>query len=245
MNNEATITKLGQMRLYGMLRAFKTSMEPGIKKNFTVDEFIAHLVESEWDDRYNRRLQRLIKQASFRYQASLEEVIFSTVRNIDKNQILRFSDCNWIKKGENIIITGATGVGKSFIASALGNCGCINGFSVYYSNVLKLFLELNYAQAEGTYIKRMEKLKKMDVLIIDDFGLKTMDSNNRLMLLELIEDRHSIKSVVIASQVPVNKWHDVIGDSTIADAICDRIIHNSYRIELKGESMRIKKKKDS
>ena len=245
MNNEATVEKLGQMRLYGMLRAFKTTIAPEFKNNFTVDEFIAHLVESEWDDRYNRRLQRLIKQASFRYQAGLEEIIFTPARNIDKNQILRFSDCNWIKKGENIIITGATGTGKSFIASALGNCGCVNGFKVYYSNVLKIFSELNYAKADGTYIKRMEKIKKMDLLIIDDFGLKSLDQNNRLILLELIEDRHGLRSIIISSQIPINKWHDVIGDSTIADAICDRIVHNSYRIELKGESMRIKKKKNS
>lgn len=244
MNNEATIEKLQQMKLCGMARAFKTTMESGIKNDFTKDELIAHLVESEWDDRYNRRLQRLIKQASFRYKASIEEIIFSSARDIDKNQILRFSGCNWIKKGENIIITGATGTGKSFIASALGNAGCTNGFKVFYSNAIKIFSELKYAQAEGTYIKKMEKIKKMDLLIIDDFGLKTLDSNNRLMLLELIEDRHSLRSVIISSQIPVNKWHDVIGDSTIADAICDRIVHNSYRIELRGESMR-KKNKDS
>lgn len=244
MNNEATIEKLQQMKLCGMARAFKTTMESGIKNNFTKDELIAHLVESEWDDRYNRRLQRLIKQASFRYKASIEEIIFSSARDIDKNQILRFLGCNWIKKGENIIITGATGTGKSFIASALGNAGCTNGFKVFYSNAIKIFSEFKYAQAEGTYIKKMEKIKKMDLLIIDDFGLKTLDSNNRLMLLELIEDRHSLRSVIISSQIPVNKWHDVIGDSTIADAICDRIVHNSYRIELRGESMR-KKNKDS
>ena len=240
MNNQGTIEKMQQMKLHGMVKAFKTTMETGIKKNLTVDEAIGHLVDAEWDDRYNRKMSRLIKGAKFRYQASIEQLNFQLNRNLDKNMILRFADCGWIEKKQDIIITGATGVGKSFVATALAHQGCMYGFKVLYFNCSKLFSQLKFAKADGSYINELKKIQKQDVLVIDDFGLHPFDTQNRLILLEIMEDRHGRKSTVISSQFPTNKWHDVIGEPTIADAICDRIIHGSFRIELKGESVRKK-----
>ncbi len=240
MNNELTIEKMKIMKLNGMARAFETSIKSLDLHNFTQDEIVAHLVEAEYDERYNRKLKRLVDYAKFRYQAFFEELNFSETRNINKNMMLRFSDCNWIKKGENIIITGSTGVGKSYIACALGHQTCIHGFKVLYMNCLKLFTQLKYSKADGSYTDEMNKIKKQDLIILDDFGLEVMDLQSRLTLLEIIEDRHGNKSTIITSQLPIKNWHEIIGDPTIADAICDRLIHQSHKIELKGESMRKK-----
>ena len=240
MNNQGTMEKLEQMRLHGMLRAFKSSMDSGMQKSFTADELLAHLVDAEWDERLNRRLSRLIKGARFRYQASIQQVDFQLNRNLDKNALLRFSDCSWIEEKQDIVITGPTGAGKSFIATALAHQGCMYGFKVLYLNCSKLFSQLKVTKAEGTYMKELKKLQNQDVLVIDDFGLHPFDTQNRLSLLEIMEDRHGMKSTIITSQFPVNSWHDMIGEPTIADAICDRIIHGAYRIELKGESLRKK-----
>ena len=239
MNQTATMQKLEEMRFTGFVRAYREMTETGMDREFTIDEVIAHLVQAEWDDRYNRRLQRLIANARFRYRGSFEEIDFSAKRNLDKNQLLRLSSCDWIRKNQNIIITGFTGAGKSWIASALGHQGCQNGYKVLYRNCIRMFDELKIAKADGSYIKEITKIAKMDLLILDDFGLKPLDNNQRLMLLEIFEDRHGIKSTIIISQLPVSQWHDAIGDATIADSILDRIVHRSHRIELKGEvSMR-------
>ena len=240
MNNQGTIEKMHQMRLHGMVRAFKSTMETAVKNNYTTDELVAHLIDSEWDDRHNRKLSRLIKTAKFRYQASFEMLDFQLKRNLDKNTMLRLSDCGWIPKKKDIIITGPTGAGKSFIASAFGYQGCLYGFSVIYFNCSKLFSMLKFAKADGTYAKELNRIQKHDVLILDDFGLHPFDSQSRLDLLEIMEDRHGRKSTVIASQFPVSSWHEIIGEPTIADAICDRVIHSAFRIELKGESVRKK-----
>jgi len=240
MNNTATLEKMNQMKLYGMARAFKTTFEAGMNHKFTTDELMAHLIDSEWDERYNRKLNRLIQLAKFRYQASLEQVDFMLNRNLDKNTILRFSDGNWIREIRNIIITGPTGVGKSFIAAALGHQACVLGFKTVYYNCSKLFPNLLLFRADGTYVKQINKIQKQDVLILDDFGLQKLEIQSRLALLEILEDRHGIRSTVIVSQLPVSSWHEIIGDKTIADAICDRIIHTAYRLEMKGESLRKK-----
>ena len=238
MNNQSTIEKLSQLRLHGMVRAFRDTMETGVKNNFTPDELIAHLVDAEWDDRHNRKLKRLIKGANFRYQATLEEIDFTLHRSLDKNFILRLSGCDWIQKGQNIIFTGPTGVGKSFISSALSYQGCIHGYKVGYFAAARLFAHLKLSEADGTHLKELIKLSKLDLLVIDDFGLERLDNSKRLLLMEIIEDRHGRKSTIFVSQLPVSKWHDIIGDSTIADAICDRIIHSAHHINLKGESVR-------
>ena len=234
--------KLEEMRLSGFTRAYREMMETGRSKDFTTDEVISHLVQAEWDDRYNRRLKRLITSARFRYQASMEQIDYTAKRELDKNQILRLSSCNWITGKQNLILTGSTGVGKSFLASALGHQACMQGYKVCYRNCSKLFDELKIAKADGTYIKEISKIEKQDLLILDDFGLKPLDNNQRLILLELLEDRHGKRSTIITSQLPVNKWYEIIGEPTIADAILDRLVHSSHRIELAGDSMRKKYK---
>jgi DNA replication protein DnaC len=237
--------KLEEMRFAGFARAYREVTEAGVNREFTTDELIAHLVQAEWDDRYNRKLQRLIKNARFRYRASFEEIDFSVRRNLDKNQMLRLSSCDWLTKHKNVIITGATGSGKSWVASALGHQGCQHGYKVLYKNCIKLFDELKIAKADGSYIKEISKIEKMDLLILDDFGLKPLDGSQRLMLLELIEDRHGRKSTIITSQLPVNQWHAFIKEDTLADSILDRLVHGSYRIELITEkSMRETYKND-
>jgi len=240
MNNEETLSKMQKMKLYGMMRAFNQSLEAGMIVKVTPDELLGHLVDAEWDDRHNRRLKRLIKAARFRYQASLEEIDFELQRGLDKNMLLRFSDSSWIEKKRDIIITGPTGVGKSYLGSALGCQGCLYGFRVLYFNCAKLFSQLKLKKADGTYHKELERIQKQEVLILDDFGLHPFDAQSRLFLLEIMEDRHGRSSTVISSQFPVKSWHEIIGEATIADAICDRIVHNAYRIELKGESVRKK-----
>ncbi len=236
--NQATIEKMQKLKLFGMVKAFHSTMENGVKNNFTADELLGHLVDAEWDERHNRRLEKLIKDARFRYQASIEQIDFNLKRNLDKNMLLRFIDCDWINKKQNIIITGPTGVGKSFILSALGHQACIYGFKTLYYNCTKLFSSLKLKKADGSYLKELKQIQKQDVLILDDFGLDQFDRESRLTLLEIFEDRHGLKSTIITSQLPPTKWHEIIGDQTIADAICDRIIHSSFRIELKGESVR-------
>ena len=240
MNNEATIGKMQKMKLYGMLRAFNQSMEAGMISKVTADELLGHLIDAEWDDRHNRRLQRLIKAAKFRYQASLDEIDFNLDRGLDKNMLLRLSSSSWIEKRRDIIITGPTGVGKSFFASAFGFQGCMYGFRVLYFNCSKLFSQLRLKKADGTYNKELDRIQKQEMIILDDFGIHPFDTQSRLSLLEIMEDRHGRGSTVISSQFPVKSWHEIIGEPTIADAICDRIIHSAYRIELKGESVRKK-----
>lgn len=237
-NNQATLQKLEMMGLRGMLRAFRSTMETGVKNQFSPDELLSHLVDAEWDDRYNRKLERLLKAAKFRYKACLEEIDFGLDRNLDKNQLLRLSDCGWISRHQDILISGPTGIGKSFIASALGYQACTYGYKVGYYRCSKLFSQLKLANADGSYLKEINRIQKKQVILLDDFGLMPLDAQNRLSLLEILEDRHGRKSTVIVSQVPITKWHDIIGDPTIADAICDRIVHTAHRIQLEGESVR-------
>ena len=244
MNQTATMQKLEEMRLDGFARIYRKMQEAGMNKDFTIDEIIAHLVQAEWDDRYNRRLERLVTKAKFRYQATMEQIDYVTKRNLDKVLMLRLSSCEWINRKQNVIISGSTGLGKSFLASALGHQACQQEFKVYYRNCSKLFDELKIAKADGSYIKEINRIEKLDLIILDDFGLKPLDNNQRLILLELLEDRHGKRSTIITSQLPVKSWYDVIGEPTIADAILDRLVHSSHRIELDGNSLREKYKND-
>jgi DNA replication protein DnaC len=234
------LTKMRQMRLLGMAKAFHLTLESGKNEKFTPDEMITHLIDSEWDERYNRKLDRTLQSARFRYKASIEELSFENKR-IDKNQILRLADCEFVKQKENIIITGSTGIGKSFIASALGHQACALGYRVLYQHSTKLFGRMKIAKADGSYLKELAKIEKQQVLLIDDFGIQPLDAQSRLTLMEIMEDRHGKSSTIITSQIPVNKWHEVIGEETIADAILDRIIHDAHRIEMKGDSLRKKR----
>lgn len=237
MDISATIVKLEKLKLYGMVRALNSAMDVGVHK-LSSQELLSHIVDSEWEYRHNRKLERLIKKAKFRYSASIEEINFSLKRNFDKNCLLALSDCSFIEKRKNIIVTGPTGVGKSYIATAIGHQACIYGYKTLYFNFGKLIPVLKLKKADGSYLKEIKKIEKQDILILDDFGLERLDTVSRLILLEILEDRHGIRSTIITSQLPVSAWHDVIGDPTISDAICDRIIHNCIRIELDGPSAR-------
>ena len=239
--NTSTLDKLRKMKFFGMFHAFKCSMETGKTNDYTADELLAHLVEAEWDDRQNRRIERAIYYARFRYKASVESIHYHAERSIDRNQIMRLADCTFIDRYENLLITGSTGIGKSYIASAIGHQACILGYKVLYASTPKLFAKLKMAKADGSYIKETAKLERQELLIFDDFGIQPFDAQSRAALMEIIEDRHGKTSLIITSQLPVSKWYDVIGEKTIADAILDRIVHDAHRIELKGESMRKKR----
>lgn len=241
--NEISLDKMRKMSLFGMHRAFKTSLESGKTENYTPDEMISNLINAEWDDRKNRSIERQVRNAKFRYKASVEEIQFDNERNIDKNQVMRFADCSFINKNENILITGSTGIGKSYIGTAIGHQACCLGYKVIYHSTPKLISKLKIAKADGSYIKEITKIEKQNLLILDDFGIQPFDAAGRSMLMEIIEDRHGKGSIIVTSQLPVSKWYDVIGDKTIADAILDRIIHQSHRVELSGESMRKKASK--
>lgn len=238
MTNEATIEKMQIMRLTGMLSAFRSSLQTGFNRDLTTDEVVAHLIDAEWDERHNRKLARLLKLANFRYKATFEQIDFKHQRNLDKNLLLRLSAPDWINKADNLLITGPTGVGKSFVASAIGHQAALNDFKVLYFNSLKLFSKLKYAKADGTYVKELKKIKGQNLIILDDFGLHPVDEQSKLLLLELIEDRYGEKSTLVTSQFPVKDWYDIIANPTIADAILDRLVHNSHQIELEGDSMR-------
>ena len=199
------------------------------------------LIEAEWDDKHNRKIERAIKNARFRYKTSIEGIIYDETRNIEKNSILRLADCEFVEKSENILITGSTGVGKSYMATALGYQACIEGYRVMYLNTTKLFSKLKIAKADGSYLRELAKIERQHVVILDDFGLQPLDGQNRIAMLEIIEDRNKKGSVIVTSQLPVEGWYEIIGEKTIADAILDRLIHQSHRIELKGESMRKKR----
>lgn len=241
MNTE-TIEKMRKMKLYGMSRAFKTTMDTQSTNPLTGDEWIALLVESEWDERCNRSIDRGVKNARFRYKASIEALDFGEQRLLDKNQIHRLASCDFLKKAENVFITGSTGTGKSFLACAIGNQACMLGYKVSYHNVTKLFAALKMAKADSSELKELARLEKQDLLILDDFGIQTLDNQARMLLMGIIEDRHGKHSTIITSQLPVNHWYEIIGDQTIADAVLDRVVHDTHRIELGGESLRKKQK---
>ena len=243
--NEVTLEKMKQMKFYGMHNAFKTAIETGRTDGYTIDEFISLLIDSEHDDRQTRKINRHITNARFRYSAELEKVSYSEERNLHKNKVMRLADCSYIKKGENILITGSTGVGKSFLASALGHHACSMGYRVLYFNTSKMFAKMKMAKVDASYIKSTAHVERQNLVILDDFGLQPMDNQSRMILMDIVEDRHEKSSMIITSQLPVDSWYDVIGEKTMADAIMDRIVHNSHRIDLKGESMRRTKPKNN
>jgi len=235
---QETLEKIKKLRLLGMARTYETSLENNKLAHLSADELITMLVEAEWDDRMNRNIERRLRNARFRYQSCMESIDYQAERNLDRNQIMRFAECNIIKKLEHVIITGSTGIRKSYLATALGHQACTQGYKVYYANIGKLFTRLRMGKADGSYIREISKIERQDLLIIDDFGLVPIDNQNRSALLEIVEDRHKKASMIITSQLPVNCWHEVIGEKTIADAILDRIVHDAHRIDLRGESLR-------
>ena len=235
------ITQFNSLRLFGMGKAWQSILETRQHLEISLSEGLEILLQSEEEDRDQRRFERLQKSARFRYQASIEEIKMDPSRGMDKSLIINLAKGGYLEKGETILITGATGCGKSFLASALGHKACAQGHRVIYYNLQKILLKLKMSRADGSIIKLLDTLSKIDLLILDDFGLTSLEQQQRLDLLEIIEDRHGRKSTIIASQLPVSSWYEIIGEETIADAILDRLIHTSHRVELKGESMRRKK----
>lgn len=240
--NEVTLEKMGRLRLYGMQSSFRAILESKTSGQFTIDQMLATLVEAEWEEQENRKTDRLIKNAGFRYPASLEEIDYSHPRNLDRNQVLRLVDCNYLERAENVLVTGATGLGKSYLISALGYQACLMGYKVLYRNTQKLFNALRINKVDGSYMKEIKRIEKQDLLILDDFGLQPLDNISSLTLMEIIEDRFGKKSIIIGSQLPLEKWYDIITEKTVADAILDRILNSSHKIILKGDSLRRKKR---
>lgn len=233
-------TQMNKLRLLGMAKTWVALQETRKLHELSLSEGMELLLQAEEQERDNRRFRRLEYQAGFRYKASMEELRADPTRGIDKTLITALATGDYISKGESVLITGATGCGKSFLASALGHHACVQGFKVAYFNTQKLMLKTKMARLEGTIYKFFEKLSKTNLLILDDFGLTHLEKQQRMDFMEMIEDRHGKTSTIIASQLPVASWYDVIGEETIADAVLDRLVHSSYRVEIKGESLRKK-----
>jgi len=233
-------SQLKELRLQGMAQCWQSLVETRRHHELLLAEGLELLLQAEGQQRTNNRFERLRKTARFRYQASIEEVMFDTSRGLDKSQVSGLITGEYISKGEPVLITGATGCGKSFLASALGHHACAQGYKVAYYNVQKLLIKTKMARVDGTIYKLFEQLAKTDLLVMDDFGMAHLEKQQQMDLMEIIEDRHARKATIIASQLPVSSWYNIIGEETIADAILDRLVHTSHRIELKGESLRKK-----
>jgi DNA replication protein DnaC len=236
---EATVNKLNQMKLVGMAEAFIEQTQSVLYSTLPFEERLGFLVDREMTIRDNRRLANLLRGARLRYpQACCEQIDFRTPRGLARDVIVSLMQNGWVKGRQNVIITGPTGCGKTFIACALANSACRNGHSAYYIRLPRLLEEMNIARSDGSYGKHLARLAKYAVLIIDDWGLAKLNDKERLDLLEVLEDRNTISSTIISSQIPTGKWHDIIGDPTIADAVLDRLVHNAHIITMKGKSMR-------
>lgn len=233
-------SQLHDLRLRGMASCWQTLEETRRISNLSLGDGMALLLQAESDQRHGNRYERLLKKAGFRYHASMEELHTQTSRGMDRALIDRLAIGEYLKNGEAVLITGSAGCGKSFLASALGNRACRQGYNVAYFNMQKLLMKLKVCRLEGTITKFFDKLAKTDLLIMDDFGLTPLQGQQQMDFMEIIEDRHAKKATIIASQLPVAKWFDVIGEETIADAILDRIVHTSHRFTLTGDTLRKK-----
>ncbi len=238
MLDEQTAVKMEDLRLFGMAQCFRDLMGKATASELTHQEFAGMLIDAETNVRENNRLKRLLGNARLRQQACIEDIDYKHARGIHKRTITELLSCGWINNKQNILISGATGIGKSYIACAIGNFACRKGFSVFYVRAPRLFATLFQSRGDGSYLKQLSKLAKYNVLIIDDIGLSTMNDTERKDFLEIIEDRHLNCSTIVGSQLPIKEWYQIIGEPTIADAVCDRLLHNAYKLELEGESMR-------
>ncbi len=242
MNTEQTLAQMRTLRLSAMAQAYQTLLQMPLHEQPTADLLIAQLIDAELLQRNHLKMIGNVRAAKFRYQAAVEEIQFLPQRNLDKNTIHSLANTSFIKRGENVLITGATGCGKSYIATALGYQACQMGLKVGYFSMTKLLQRLQLAKANGTFIKELSKIEKTQLLILDDWGLQPLDMQTKLSLLQIIEDRHGRSSTIITSQLPVVDWFDYIAEPTVADAILDRLLQQAHRIEITGESMRKRKK---
>lgn len=240
MNTNQTIEKLKLLRLHAMAQVHYSAVHERMYTEYTQDEYLGLLVDQEWERRQHRKINNLINKASFKLQTSVKNIDYTAQRNLDRNSFERLLSLDFIHQRQNVIITGPTGVGKSYLAQIIGNHACTMLFRAAYYNMARLMELMKTARLEGTYLKLTRKIKRCDLLILDDFGLTPFDQSARQSLMDLIEDRHDHAATIITSQIPVGNWHEIIGEGTIADAILDRIIPSAHRISLTGKSLRKK-----
>lgn len=243
MLNHPTIDKLYELRLFGMAKAFEEQNGSSQYDALVFGDRLGLLVDRECAERDSNRLRIRLKQAKLRLTAAIEDVDFRHPRGLDKSLVLTLAGCQWIRERHNVIITGPTGVGKSYLACALAHKACQEGFRTLYLRAPRLFDDLATAKADGRYRKILAAYARLDVLVIDDWGLVNLTEEQRRDILEILEDRHGLHSTLMASQLPIEKWHKVIGDPTLGDAILDRLVHNAHKLSLKGDSLRKKAKR--
>lgn len=235
-----TLDKLETMRLTGMAQALKEQWQQPAINDLTFEERLGLLVDREADVRQTRQIKSRLRKAKLRQNACIEDIDFKHPRGLDRSLVYKLAECQWIKHKQNLLITGPTGVGKSYLACAFGQKACRERYNVFYIRFARLFADLALAKGDGRYIKILATLAKTDLLILDDYGLAVLSQDQRHDLLEILEDRNGLRSTLVTSQLPVEHWHEQIGDPTMADAICDRLVHNAHTLQLKGGSMRKK-----
>ncbi|MHB2148131.1 IS21-like element helper ATPase IstB [Calditrichota bacterium LG25] len=234
-----TIEEIKTLKWYGFYTALEIQLSNSAYLKMSFEERLAHLIKNEITERRNRKIKQLLARSKLKYkQAYVEDIDYRPSRNLDKSTMLSLIGNEWIERSQNIIISGATGTGKTWLACAMGNNAIFNGYSVYYIRLSKLFSEIRLARADGSYLSWLKKLTRYNVLILDDFGSGPMKPSDVAELLEVVEDRSYTGSIIITSQLPVSAWHEYLNQPVVADAILDRLIHTSYRLELKGESLR-------
>jgi len=240
MLNQQTMSILHSLKLFGLAKSFEERLADPKQASLSHAEFVGLLVEDEKTHRDNLRLRRLLKKAKLRQEAAMEDIDYGASRGLNRQVILELANTQWIAAYRNVILSGPTGIGKSYIACALGNSAARSGYTVLYLRAPRLFESLQQARGDGSHLKTLARLSRVQLLIIDDFLLTPLSDWERRDLLEVIEDRYQAGATIITSQCPLNDWHPAIGDPTLADAICDRLLHNAYKIELRGDSLRLR-----